>query len=124
MLASSTNKTDRHNLTEILLNVALNINLNQTNQSIVISTLLFVTNSILKLMSIKLLAFHTDFFFSKCVFFIEIPSEGMIMDPGKNNIKCVLVPTGAGCIRKKPKKTQKLLYYIIVWFFFSFFGRT
>jgi hypothetical protein len=35
MLASSTNKTDRHNLTEILLNVALNINLNQTNQSMV-----------------------------------------------------------------------------------------
>jgi hypothetical protein len=63
MLASSTKKTDRHNLNEILLNVALNINLNQTNQSIVISTLLFVTNSILKLMSFKLLAFHTDFFF-------------------------------------------------------------
>jgi hypothetical protein len=44
------------------LSQVIDKNLNQTNQSIVISTLLFVTNSILKLMSIKLLAFHTDFF--------------------------------------------------------------
>ena len=40
------------------------------------------------------------------------------MDPGKNNIKYVLVPTGARCIRKK---TKKLLYYIVFWGFFFFF---
>ena len=40
------------------------------------------------------------------------------MDPGKNNIKCVLVPTGARCIRKK--KEKKLLYYIYIFFFFFF----
>ena len=43
------------------------------------------------------------------------------MDPGKNNIKCVLVPTGARCVRKKTKKTKKLLYYIVFGVFFFFF---
>jgi hypothetical protein len=49
---SSTNKTDRHDITEILLKVALNtINLNQTNPSIRLTTVLLPAciNSILML---------------------------------------------------------------------------
>jgi hypothetical protein len=41
------------------------------------------------------------------------------MDPGKNNIKCVLVPTGARCIRKKKEKKTIVLYIYFFFFFFS-----